>query len=101
LGRRGFLDPLGLLESHLGGGSILMSLDRLGALAEHGLECLQCHKPMKIVAIVDDAGLVEATLCRMGKRQELAPRGPTIDLHPPPVPETEREKRWDDLPGED
>lgn len=65
------------------------------------LECPRCHKPMKIVAIVDDAGLVEATLRRMGKWQELAPRGPPIDLHPPPVQETEREKWWDDMPGKD
>lgn len=44
------------------------------------------------MAIVDKAGLVEATLRRVGHWQELAPRGPPIDLQPPLVPGTEREK---------
>jgi len=58
-------------------------------------------RAVRIVAIVDDTGLVEATLRRMGQWQDPVPRGPPIDLHPPPVPETEREKWWDDMPGED
>lgn len=45
------------------------------------LECPRCHKPMKIVG---DAGLVTATQRRMGRWQELAPRGrqSTCTRHP-------------------
>jgi hypothetical protein len=63
------------------------------------LACPKCGKAMKIVAIVQDKGLVEATMKALGLWQDLAPRPPPIDLNSPPVPETEREPWWDDMPG--
>lgn len=66
------------------------------------LECVKCHSPMKIVAIIEDARLVEATLRRHGLWQESAPwlpRPPPIELSPPPNPE--REPWLDDPSPED
>lgn len=65
------------------------------------LECPKCGKTMKIVAIVQDKGLVEATLKALGLWQDMTPRGPPIDLNPEPPPELTREPWWDDMPGED
>jgi len=63
--------------------------------------CPKCGKDMKIVAIVQDKGLVEATLKALGLWRDLAPRGLPIDLNPEPPPEVTREPWWDDMPGED
>ena len=66
------------------------------------LACPKCGKTMKIVAIVQDRGLVEASLKALGLWQDLAPRGPPIDLNPEPPPELTREPSWwDDMPLND
>jgi hypothetical protein len=51
---------------------------------------------MKIVAIVQDKGLVETTLKSIGLWQKLEPRGPPVDLHPELISEIKREPWWDD-----
>lgn len=42
------------------------------------LECRKSGSLMKIIAIIEDKGLVEATLCSLGLWKELAPRGPPL-----------------------
>ena len=55
---------------------------------------------MKLVAIVGDKGLVEATLRALGLWEDPMPRGPPIDLAADPPPELEREPWWDDFPAD-
>ena len=59
-----------------------------------------CGKRMKIVAIVEDKGLGEATLRALRLWEDPVPRGPPIDLAADPPPELEREPSWDDLPAD-
>jgi hypothetical protein len=60
------------------------------------LACPKCGKAMKIVAIVQDKGLVETALKSIGLWQELEPRGPPVDLIADPNSEITREPWWDD-----
>lgn len=60
-----------------------------------------CGKIMKIVAIVEDKGLAEATLRALGLWEDPVPMGPPIELATDPPPEVKREPWWDDLPADD
>ena len=59
-----------------------------------------CGKLMKLVAIVGDKGLVEATLRVLGLREDPLTRRSHIDLSAVPPPELEREPWWDDFPAD-
>ena len=65
------------------------------------LACPKCGKAMKIVAIVEDESLVETTLRQLGLWENLAPRGPPIDLNEEPPSELTREPWWDDVLPDD
>lgn len=65
------------------------------------LACPKCGKAMKIVAIVEDKCLVEATLRDLGLWEDPAPRGPPSDLSEEFLPVVEREPWWEDETGGD
>jgi hypothetical protein len=64
------------------------------------LKCNKCGWLMQVVAIINDRAMAKAILIRAGLWQDLAPRGPPIDLQAPPPDEIVREAWWDDLPAD-